>query len=174
MSCARRDSRGLCRRVAPEPSPPPKATIPRASRRDRRFAFGRSPRIARDPLAEQRAVFLLREVFDPDERIAEILGSPSAAVRQLAVRARRHCARGRAPFETSPDARTANPSVFEAFERSLAQLEGLLADDVTLRGDGGGKAPALARWSTTGRVHVARTLLAWARLADASAATCVK
>jgi RNA polymerase sigma-70 factor (ECF subfamily) len=44
----------------------------------------------------------------------------------------------------------------------LQGLEQLLAHDVVLRGDGGGKAPALAR-AISGRVRVAHTLLAWVR-----------
>jgi RNA polymerase sigma-70 factor (TIGR02957 family) len=122
---------------------------------------------------EQRAVFLLREVFEyPYERIAEILGKTAAAVRQLAVRARRHVATREPRFETSREQRERlTHRFFEAFEKGdLAKLEGLLADDVTLRGDGGGKAPALAR-SIRGRAHVARTLLAWARLAERFAGT---
>jgi RNA polymerase sigma-70 factor (ECF subfamily) len=117
---------------------------------------------------EQRAVFLLREVFEyPYERIAEILGKTVTAVRQLAVRARRQVAEREPRFETSREQRDRlTHRFFDAFEKGeLEQLEGLLADDVTLRGDGGGKAPALAR-SIRGRVHVARTLLAWARLAE--------
>ena len=117
---------------------------------------------------EQRAVFLLREVFEyPYERIAEILGKTVAAVRQLAVRARHHVAAREPRFETSREQRERlTRRFFDAFEKGdLEQLEGLLADDVTLRGDGGGKAPSLAR-SIRGRVHVARTLLAWARLAE--------
>lgn len=117
---------------------------------------------------EQRAVFLLREVFDyPYERIAEILGKNVTAVRQLAVRARGHVAAREPRFETSREQRDRlTHRFFDAFESGkLEELEALLADDVTLRGDGGGKAPSLAR-SLRGRVHVARTLLAWARLAE--------
>ncbi len=47
-------------------------------------------------------------------------------------------------------------------EGDLGALEALLAHDVVLQGDGGGKVPALAR-SLHGRSRVARTLLAWAR-----------
>ena len=51
---------------------------------------------------EQRAVFLLREVFDyPYDRIAEIVGKSEASARQLAVRARRKVDEGRPRFETS-------------------------------------------------------------------------
>jgi RNA polymerase sigma-70 factor (ECF subfamily) len=55
---------------------------------------------------------------------------------------------------------------FAAAERGdLAGLEALLAHDVELTGDGGGKVPALAR-SLTGRDRVARVLINWFRLAD--------
>jgi hypothetical protein len=49
-----------------------------------------------------------------------------------------------------------------AEEGDLEALEGLLAEDVVLHGDGGGKAPALAR-PLHGRRRVASTLVAWAR-----------
>ena len=55
---------------------------------------------------EQRAVFLLREVFDYDyARIAEIVGKSEPNVRQLAVRARRHVEQGRPRFEHSREQR---------------------------------------------------------------------
>jgi RNA polymerase sigma-70 factor (ECF subfamily) len=50
-------------------------------------------------------------------------------------------------------------------EGDLAGLERLLAHDVALHGDGGGKAPAIAR-AIRGRVRVAQTLLAWMRAGD--------
>jgi RNA polymerase sigma-70 factor (ECF subfamily) len=117
---------------------------------------------------EQRAVFLLREVFDyPHERIAEVLGKSPAAVRQLAVRARRHVGDSEPRFETSRQQRDRLAArFFEAFEEgNLEELEALLADDVVLHGDGGGKAPALAR-ALRGRVRVARTLRAFSRAAE--------
>jgi RNA polymerase sigma-70 factor (ECF subfamily) len=116
---------------------------------------------------EQRAVFLLREVFDyPYERIAGVLGKTPAAVRQLAVRARRHVGEREPRFETSREQRDRLADrFFEAFEDgNLEALEALLADDVTLRGDGGGKAPALAR-ALHGRVRVARTIRNFSRAA---------
>jgi RNA polymerase sigma-70 factor (TIGR02957 family) len=117
---------------------------------------------------EQRAVFLLREVFDYSyERIAEILGKSQPAVRQLAVRAREHVGERKPRFETSREQRERLLRRFtEAFEEGkLEGLEGLLAADVTMRGDGGGKVPALAR-PITGRVNVARTLRGFARVAE--------
>jgi len=116
---------------------------------------------------EQRAVFLLREVFDyPYDRIAEIVGKTEVNVRQLAVRARRHVEEGRSRFEASREQRDELARRFFAAAQKgdLEGLEGLLADDVVLHGDGGGKVPALAR-PLHGRNRVARTLLAWARAA---------
>ena len=112
---------------------------------------------------EQRAVFLLREVFDyPYDRIAEIVGKSEVAVRQLAVRSRRHVEEGRSRFEASREQRDelARHFLAAAQDGDLEALEALLAHDVVLRGDGGGRAPALAR-PLHGRARVARTLLAW-------------
>jgi RNA polymerase sigma-70 factor (ECF subfamily) len=116
---------------------------------------------------EQRAVVLLRDVFDyPYERVAEIVGKSEGATRQLAVRARREVERGRPRFESEPEQeeRLAR-SFFAAVEDGdLGVLETLLAADVELHGDGGGKAPAIAR-PIQGRSHAARTLAAWGRAA---------
>jgi RNA polymerase sigma-70 factor (TIGR02957 family) len=114
---------------------------------------------------EQRAVFLLREVFDyPYDRIAEIVGKSEENVRQLAVRARRHVEERRARFEASREQRDdlARRFLAAAQDGDLEALEKLLAHDVVLHGDGGGKAPALAR-PLHGRTRVARTLVAWMR-----------
>jgi RNA polymerase sigma-70 factor (ECF subfamily) len=117
---------------------------------------------------EQRAVFLLREVFDyPYEQIAEIVGKSEPAARQLAVRARRHVEEGHVRFDTSREERDRLADRFCAAtaEGDLEGLEALLAEDVELHGDGGGKAPALAR-ALFGRSRVARTLRNWARAAS--------
>jgi len=114
---------------------------------------------------EQRAAFLLREVFDePYDRIAEIVGTSEQNARQLAARARRHVAERRPRFEASREQREQLADRFfaAAEEGDLEGLENLLAHDVVLRGDGGGKAPALAR-ALHGRTRVARTLTAWLR-----------
>jgi len=115
---------------------------------------------------EQRAVFLLRDIFDyPYERIAEILGKEPAAVRQIAVRARRHVDDRKPRFEPRADQQEALASRFFAAveEGKVGELEALLAADVELHGDGGGKAPALAR-SIVGRSRVARTLSNWGKV----------
>ena len=114
---------------------------------------------------EQRAVLLLRDVFDYGyEEIARILGKSPENVRQLAVRARRQVEDRRPRFEASRERREELASRFfeAAQEGDLGSLEQLLAHDVVLHGDGGGKVPALAR-SLHGRARVARTLLAWMR-----------
>jgi RNA polymerase sigma-70 factor (TIGR02957 family) len=116
---------------------------------------------------EQRAAFLLREVFDESyERIAEIIGSSAQNARQLASRARRHVQERRPRFETSREQRDELATRFfaAAEEGDLEALEQLLAHDVVLRGDGGGKAPALAR-AVHGRARVARTLIGGLRAA---------
>jgi len=114
---------------------------------------------------EQRAAFLLREVFDYGYgEIAEIVGKSEDNARQLAARARRHVAERRPRFEASREQREALADRFFAAtqEGELEALEALLAEDVELYGDGGGKVPALAR-VLRGRRRVARTLGAWAR-----------
>lgn len=112
---------------------------------------------------EQRAAFLLREVFDePYPRIAAIIGTTEPNARQLAARARRRVEERRPRFEASREQRDELAARFFAAVREgdLPGLERLLAHDVVLRGDGGGKAPALAR-AVHGRARVARTLSAW-------------
>jgi RNA polymerase sigma-70 factor (TIGR02957 family) len=116
---------------------------------------------------EQRAVFLLREVFDyPYEQIAEIVGKSQPAVRQLAVRARQQVDERRVRFDASREQRDELADRFFAAtqEGDLEGLEALLAEDVELHGDGGGKAPALAR-ALFGRSRVAKTLRNWSRTA---------
>jgi RNA polymerase sigma-70 factor (TIGR02957 family) len=116
---------------------------------------------------EQRAAFLLREVFDePYDRIAEIVGTSEQNARQLVTRARRHVEQRRPRFEASQEQQEELAARFfaAAEEGDLEGLEELLAHDVVLRGDGGGKAPALAR-ALHGRAKVARTLVRGLRAA---------
>jgi RNA polymerase sigma-70 factor (TIGR02957 family) len=114
---------------------------------------------------EQRAAFLLREVFDePYDRIAEIVGTSEQNARQLATRARRHVQERRPRFEASREQREELATRFfaAAEDGDLQGLEELLAHDVVFRGDGGGKAPAAAR-AVHGRAKVARLLIAGLR-----------
>ena len=116
---------------------------------------------------EQRAAFLLREVFDePYDRIAAIVGTSEQNARQLAARARRHVQERRPRFEASREQQDELADRFFAAveEGELEALEELLAHDVVLHGDGGGKAPAIAR-AIHGRVRAARTLIAGLRAA---------
>jgi RNA polymerase sigma-70 factor (TIGR02957 family) len=110
---------------------------------------------------EQRAVFLLREVFDYGyDAIAEIVGKSEAACRQLAVRARRHVEQDRPRFDTSRQEHADLARKFMAATETgdLAGLEALLAHDVALHGDGGGKVRAIAQ-PVFGRGQVARKVL---------------
>jgi RNA polymerase sigma-70 factor (ECF subfamily) len=116
---------------------------------------------------EQRAALLLHDVFDYGyPEIATIVGKSEDNVRQLAARARRHVEERRPRFRTTREHRDELARRFFAAAElgDLAGLEALLADDVQLTGDGGGKVPALAR-SLHGSNRVARTLLTWVRLA---------
>jgi len=112
---------------------------------------------------EQRAVFLLREVFDYDyDAIAEIVGKSEAACRQLAVRARRHIEQDRPRFEASRQEQNelAHRFLTAAQTGDFDGLEALLASDVALHGDGGGKTRAIAH-PLFGRHRVARAVLHW-------------
>jgi RNA polymerase sigma-70 factor (ECF subfamily) len=116
---------------------------------------------------EQRAVLLLHDVFGyPYPEIAAIVGKSEDNVRQLASRARRHVEERRPRFQTTRDQRDELARrFFAAAERGdLGGLEAMLAHDVELTGDGGGKVPALAR-TMRGRSGVARTILHWMQLA---------
>jgi RNA polymerase sigma-70 factor, ECF subfamily len=108
----------------------------------------------------ERAVFVLREVFGfgfPE--IASTVGRSEAACRQLAVRARRHVDAGRPRFEADRREREKLAAQFFGAlrEGDVDGLQELLAADVQLVGDSGGKAPALAR-SIIGSGNVARVL----------------
>ena len=110
----------------------------------------------------ERAVFVLREVFAfgfPE--VASAVGRSEEACRQLAVRARRHMDEGRPRFEADRREREELAErFFDAFrEGDIDGLRELLAVDVQVVGDGGGKAPALAR-SIIGAEKVARVLAA--------------
>jgi RNA polymerase sigma-70 factor (TIGR02957 family) len=114
---------------------------------------------------EQRAVLLLHDVFDYDHaQIAEIIGKSEANVRQLATRARKQLEQRRPRFQTTREQQDELAARFFAAAEhgDLAGLEALLASDVTLTGDGGGRAPALAR-TLRGRSRVAQMLVEFAR-----------
>jgi RNA polymerase sigma-70 factor (ECF subfamily) len=108
----------------------------------------------------ERAVFVLREVFAFGfDEIAAAVGRSEAACRQLVVRARRHMAAGRPRFDADREQRQKLATRFlDALKNGdVGGLRELLAADVQLVGDGGGKAPQLAR-AVMGAENVARML----------------
>jgi RNA polymerase sigma-70 factor, ECF subfamily len=110
----------------------------------------------------ERAIFVLREVFGFGfGEIAATVGRSEAACRQLAVRARRHMDAGRPRFETDRRERDELADrFFGAFrEGDVEGLQELLAADVQMVGDGGGKVPQFAR-PIIGPANVARVLAA--------------
>jgi RNA polymerase sigma-70 factor (TIGR02957 family) len=116
---------------------------------------------------EQRAAFLLHDVFGYGYgEVADIVGKSEDNARQLAARARKHVDEGRPRFEASREQRDELARRFFAAARDgeVEALQELLADDVVLHGDGGGKVPALAR-AVHGARRVAQTLGAWSKQA---------
>ncbi|HXJ37814.1 MAG TPA: RNA polymerase sigma factor SigJ, partial [Bryobacteraceae bacterium] len=110
----------------------------------------------------ERAVFLLREVFDYEySEIAKTLGQNEANCRQILRRARRHIAEERPRFDASPKQRESLLHEFlEATARGdLEGLVALLSKDAVFHSDGGGKAPALPK-PVYGASNVARVILA--------------
>ncbi len=108
----------------------------------------------------ERAVFVLREVFGFGfGEVASAVGRSEEACRQLAVRARRHMDAGRPRFEASRREREKLAARFFSAlrEGDVDGLREVLAADVQMTGDGGGKAPQFAR-SITGADKVARVL----------------
>ncbi|MGV9272086.1 RNA polymerase sigma-70 factor [Streptomyces griseosporeus] len=110
----------------------------------------------------ERAVFVLRDVFAFGfDEVAAAVGRSEAACRQLLVRARRHMREGRPRFAADERERTELAGrFFDALKNGdVAALRGVLSADVELVGDGGGKAPQLAR-AVVGAEGVARLLAA--------------
>ena len=110
---------------------------------------------------DERAAFLLHEVFDTDyAEIAEILGKSEAACRQIVSRARKRV-RGRRPRTEVTDA--ARRSVLERFANAIqtqdkAALLELVADQASWTADGGGRTRAALK-AIRGRDHVVRFAL---------------
>jgi ketosteroid isomerase-like protein len=111
-------------------------------------------------------VLLLHDVFGYGyPEITEIVGKSEDNVRQLASRARRHVTTRRPRFRTTREQHDELARRFfaAAEDGDLAGLEALLAHDVELTGDGGGKAPAMAR-TLRGRSRVAHMIMTWLQL----------
>jgi RNA polymerase sigma-70 factor (ECF subfamily) len=116
----------------------------------------------------ERAVFLLREVFDYDyDTIATVVAKSPSNCRQILARARAHLHDCCPRFEVSPARRDELARRFFAACRGgdLTALEALLADDVTFYADGNGRPPAVVA-PVVGRAQVARFLLGLFRHAD--------
>jgi RNA polymerase sigma-70 factor (ECF subfamily) len=115
----------------------------------------------------ERAVFLLREVFDyPYEDVARIVGKTPTNTRQILTRAHAHMDEGRRRFEVSREEREEVARRYlEAWESGDTDaLVAVLAPDITVYGDGGGKAHAIPR-PLVGALRVAKALVGWRRMA---------
>ena len=114
----------------------------------------------------ERAVFVLREVFDtPYGEIAEVVGKSAGAVRQIGHRAREHVAARRPRMDVG---RGEQQEVVERFLAAVTQgdLQGLLdvlAPDVVLVADGGGVVQAVVN-PVVGAKKVASLLRAFSQL----------
>lgn len=117
----------------------------------------------------ERAVFLLHEVFDYSyTEIAGILGKDEANCRQLFHRAKARITASRPRFTAVPEAQQTLLQQFmqAAGEGDLSGLVRLLADDVTVWSDGGGKASAATR-PIIGRESVMQFLIGlWRKAPD--------
>jgi RNA polymerase sigma-70 factor (ECF subfamily) len=109
----------------------------------------------------ERAVFLLREVFDYEySEIAETLAQSEANCRQILRRARQRVAEMRPRFDPSPQQRERLLHQFlkATSDGNLEGLVALLSSEVVFHSDGGGKAPALPK-PIYGPDNVARAIL---------------
>jgi RNA polymerase sigma-70 factor (ECF subfamily) len=110
----------------------------------------------------ERAVFLLREVFEYDyAEIASFLGKSEVACRQWFSRAKKHLGDHRPRFPASPDTQRQMLTGFlEAVQGGeMTALMNRLAEDVTFWCDGGGKVKGAAMHQIAGRAAVARFIL---------------
>jgi RNA polymerase sigma-70 factor, ECF subfamily len=110
----------------------------------------------------ERAVFLLREVFDYDyAEIASFLGKSEVACRQWFSRAKKHLADHRPRYSVPPETQK---QMLMSFQKALqagemTPLMNMLAEDVTFWADGGGKVKGVAIQQLFGRDEVVRFIL---------------
>lgn len=122
----------------------------------------------------ERAVFLLREVFDYEYAdIAQIVEREESACRQLFRRAKQHITENRPRYSATPEVRG---QMIARFLRACAEgdLEGfvsLLADDVAAYSDSGGKVRGASMRVVRGQVAVARLILGLLRRMPADGST---
>lgn len=119
----------------------------------------------------ERAVFLLHDVFGYSyAEIGETVGKSEDNCRQIAVRARRAVDAGRPRFDPSEqERREVAERFFAALSGDASDIAAVLSEDVVMHGDGGGKAPALAR-ALSGADRVSRVWANWARQGARAAA----
>ena len=113
----------------------------------------------------ERTAWVLHDLFGlPFRDVASVVGRTTAAVRQLAVRARAHIAAGASRIEVDPGERrrVADAFLTAAAGGDLATLVSVLDPDVVLVSDGGGQVRAALR-AVVGANNVARLFLGLAR-----------
>ena len=114
----------------------------------------------------ERAVLLLHDVFDFDyEEIARIVDKSEVNCRQLLTRAKKHIGEPRARFDVDPVQadRLLNRFIEATRAGDIDGLLGVLAEDITLWADGGGKVPGAALRPIQGAETVARFVVQRAR-----------
>jgi RNA polymerase sigma-70 factor (ECF subfamily) len=119
----------------------------------------------------ERAVFLLREVFEHDyAEIARITERSEASCRQMARRARDHVAAGRTRFAADPaqNERLVGEFLESCRQGDTAGLLSLLHEDAVLYSDGGGKVSAVPR-PVEGAARIARFLIGVSKVAPKGA-----
>jgi RNA polymerase sigma-70 factor (TIGR02957 family) len=112
----------------------------------------------------ERAVFLLHDVFGYSfAEIGEVVDKSEENCRQIATRARRAVDAGRPRFDPSEEERRrVAERFFAALAGDASDIAAVLSEDVVLHGDGGGKAPAIAR-ALHGAERVSRTFANWVK-----------
>jgi RNA polymerase sigma-70 factor (ECF subfamily) len=112
----------------------------------------------------ERAVFLLHDVFGYSyAEIGQVVDKSEDNCRQIALRARRAVDAGRPRFEPSEEERRrVAERFFAALTGDASDIAAVLSEDVVLHGDGGGKAPAIAR-ALHGAERVSRTFANWVK-----------
>jgi RNA polymerase sigma-70 factor (ECF subfamily) len=112
----------------------------------------------------ERAVFLLHDVFGYSySEIAQVVEKSEDNCRQIALRARRAVDARRPRFDPSEDERRrVAERFFAALAGDASDIAAVLAEDVVMHGDGGGKVPAIAR-PAQGAERVSRMWANWAK-----------
>jgi len=112
----------------------------------------------------ERAVFLLHDVFGYSyAEIGEVVGKSDDNCRQVALRARRAVDERRPRFDPPDEERQrVAERFFAALQGDASDIAAVPAEDVVLHGDGGGKAPAIAR-PLVGADRVSRAFANWAK-----------